>query len=241
MLYFNREMQAKLRRSERFKNDLLRLVEEQNAWKREQERVTAEENEKIVEYIKDRDRNIEMQQKAEQERLASILEQQDRMVAALNDIEVINPIDFTQKISWILLMYYCSYVQREKMEHEELLIELKAYELEEKQISLDRKKLEEDIRRRLSAKLGLEEQMHDMELRRTQRAIEEEEFRLEQQRLLAEQDRLALLTREAQRSKKLEHQQQMRVLMEKREASRKAQIAQLIQEHDELMALEKRR
>lgn len=81
-------MQAKLRRSERFKNDLIRLMEEQSMWKREQERIAAEENEKMVEYIKNRDRNIEMQQQAEQEKLASILEQQERMVAALNDIEV---------------------------------------------------------------------------------------------------------------------------------------------------------
>lgn len=131
--------------------------------------------------------------------------------------------------------------KREKMEHEELLIELKAHELEEKQIFLDRAKLEEEIRRRLNVKLGLEEQMHGIELRRMQRANEEEEFRLEQKRLLAEQDRLDLLTREAQRNKKLEHQQQMRALLEKRETSRKAQIAQLIREHDELMALEKRR
>lgn len=131
--------------------------------------------------------------------------------------------------------------KREKMEHEELLIELKAHELEEKQIFLDRAKLEEEIRRRLNVKLGLEEQMHGIELRRMQRANEEEEFRLEQKRLLAEQDRLDLLTREAQRNKKLEHQQQMRALLDKRETSRKAQIAQLIREHDELMALEKRR
>lgn len=131
--------------------------------------------------------------------------------------------------------------KREKMEHEELLIELKAHELEEKQIFLDRAKLEEEIRQRLNVKLGLEEQMHGIELRRMQRANEEEEFRLEQKRLLAEQDRLDLLTREAQRNKKLEHQQQMRALLEKRETSRKAQIAQLIREHDELMALEKRR
>lgn len=82
-------MQAKLRRSERFKNDLMQLINEQNVWKREQERITAEENDKIVEYIRDRERNIELQQKAEQEKLTSILEQQDRMVAALNDIEVI--------------------------------------------------------------------------------------------------------------------------------------------------------
>lgn len=127
------------------------------------------------------------------------------------------------------------------MEHEELLIELKAHELEEKQTTLDRKRLEDEIRRRLDAKLGLEEQIRDVELRRALRAAEEEEFHLEQQRLVAEQDRLELLTREAQRSKKLENQRALRDLLERREASRKAQIAQLIQEHNDLIELEKRR
>lgn len=120
-------------------------------------------------------------------------------------------------------------------------MELKAHELEEKQTTLDRKRLEDEIRRRLDAKLGLEEQIRDVELRRALRAAEEEAFRLEQQRLVAEQDRLELLTREAQRSKKLENQRALRDLLERREASRKAQIAQLIQEHNDLIELEKRR
>lgn len=81
-------MQAKLRRSERFKNDLQQLIEEQEMWKREQQRTTNEENAKIVEYIEERDRNIEIQREAEQQKLTSMLEQQHRMVSVLNDIEV---------------------------------------------------------------------------------------------------------------------------------------------------------
>lgn len=81
-------MQAKLRRSERFKNDLQQLIEEQEMWKREQQRITNEENAKIVEYIEERDRNIEIQREAEQQKLTSMLEQQHRMVSVLNDIEV---------------------------------------------------------------------------------------------------------------------------------------------------------
>lgn len=81
-------MQAKLRQSERFKNDLQQLIEEQEMWKREQQRITNEENAKIVEYIEERDRNIEIQREAEQQKLTSMLEQQHRMVSVLNDIEV---------------------------------------------------------------------------------------------------------------------------------------------------------
>lgn len=106
---------------------------------------------------------------------------------------------------------------------------------------MDRKQIEEDIRRRLNAKLALEEQMRDIELRQAQRAFEEEAFRVEQQKLLVERDRIESLTRDAQRIKKLEHQQKMRELLEKRELTRKAQIMQLIEEQNELMAMEKRR
>lgn len=81
-------MQAKLQRSERFKSDLLDLMNEQEMWKREQERITIEENEKIVEYIEQRDRYAEMQRRAEQQKLHAMLEQQERMAAALDDIEV---------------------------------------------------------------------------------------------------------------------------------------------------------
>lgn len=38
---------------------------------------------------------------------------------------------------------------------------------------MDRKQIEEDIRRRFNAKLALEEQMRDIELRQAQRAFEE--------------------------------------------------------------------
>lgn len=82
-------MQAKLRRSERFKSDLLDLIKEQEMWKRDQERIHAEENEKIVEYIEQRDRHAEIQRQAEQHKLHAMLEQQERMADALNDIEVI--------------------------------------------------------------------------------------------------------------------------------------------------------
>lgn len=81
-------MQSKLRQSERFKNDLQRLIEEQDMWKREQERITAEENARIVQYIEERERNVAIQREAEQQKMTIMLEQQEKMVSVLNDIEV---------------------------------------------------------------------------------------------------------------------------------------------------------
>lgn len=127
------------------------------------------------------------------------------------------------------------------MQREELLIELKARELEEKQISLDRKQLEDSIRKQIYAKMALEEQIRDLEMRRLQRKQEEEQFRIEQLKLFAEEDRLELLTREKQRIKKQEHHQRLRELLAKRKAAREAEIIDLIQERNEIIAMEKRR
>lgn len=118
---------------------------------------------------------------------------------------------------------------------------MKSKELDEQQNALDRQKLEENIRQRLHAKLALEEQLRDIEMRRMQRKADEDKFRLDQLQLLAEQDRIELLTREKQWIKKQEHQKRVRQLLAERETARNAQIIELIQEHNELIALEKRR
>lgn len=122
-----------------------------------------------------------------------------------------------------------------------MLIELKCKEVHEKQLLLDRKQLEDQIRKRLNAKLELETQLKEIEMRRLQRKQEEDRFRDEQLTLLAEQDRLELLTKERQRIKKQEHYRRVREMVTAREEARSAQIFNLIQEHNELLALEKRR
>lgn len=127
------------------------------------------------------------------------------------------------------------------MEHEALLIDLKCKEVHEKQLLLDRKELEAKIRQRLKAKLELENQLADIEMRRLQSKQQDEQFRIEQLRLLAEQDRLELLTKEKQRIKKQEHHRRVRELLTAREDARHAEVFDLVREQNELMALEKRR
>lgn len=106
---------------------------------------------------------------------------------------------------------------------------------------LDRKQLEERIRKRLKTKLELETQLKEIEMKRLQRKQEEDRFRDDQLKLLAEQDRLELLTRERQRVKKQEHYRRVREMLTAREKARNDQIFELIQEHNEVMALERRR
>lgn len=127
------------------------------------------------------------------------------------------------------------------MEREELLIELKCKELHEKQLILDRKQLEDRIRQRLKTKLELENQLKDIEMKRLEKKEEDERFRVDQLNLLAEKDRLEMLTKERQRVRKQEHHRVVREMLTAREEARNAEIIALVQDHNELMALERRR
>lgn len=88
LLFCYSEMQEKLRRSESLRNDLMRLIKEQELWKGQQERIAAEENEKMRKYIAEREQRIDHDKEQERKKLLAKLEQQDKMVSALNDIEV---------------------------------------------------------------------------------------------------------------------------------------------------------
>lgn len=147
---------------------------------------------------------------------------------------------FCFKLNIFFIDFICD-VQREKLEREELLIELKCKELHEKQLVLDRKQLEDRIRQRLKTKLELEHQLKDIEIKRLQQKEKEDQFRIEQLKMLAEQDRLEMLTKEKQRIKKQEHHRLVREMLTAREDARNVEIFELLQEHSELMALERRR
>lgn len=137
--------------------------------------------------------------------------------------------------------FFFKLFQRQKLEREQLLIELKCKELHEKQLIMDRKQLEDRIRQRLKAKMELQNQLKEIEMRRLQRQQEEDQFRTKQLEMLAEQDRLELLTKERQRVKKQEHYKLVREMLTAREAARNAEIFDFVQQHNELLALEKRR
>ncbi|XP_055321768.1 meiosis-specific nuclear structural protein 1 [Sitodiplosis mosellana] len=211
------EIQEKIRKTECLREDILHLIKEQEEWKEHQKRIAAEENEKISQYMADREERAKRTKEIDREKMLAKLEQQEKMCSELDEME------------------------RKKLEREQLLIELKCKEVHEKQLLLDRKQLEDQIRKRLKTKLELETQLKEIEMRRLQRKQEEDRFRDEQLRLLAEQDRLELLTKERQRVKKQEHYRRVREMLTAREEARHAKIFDLIQEHNELMVLEKRR
>lgn len=210
-------MQERLQKAECLKSDIIRLIDEQRLWKMEQERLAAEENEKITKYIEEQNGRFDRMKRSEKERLLATMEMQDKLCAKLNKIEM------------------------EKLERQELLIEINSKEIQEKQIIRDRQQLVEKIRQRIRTKFELEKQIEDLEMRRMQRKDEEEKFRLDQLNLLAEQDRLEMLTKERQRVKRHEHHRIVRELLADRERARSAEVVELIQEQNEIIAMEKRR
>lgn len=121
------------------------------------------------------------------------------------------------------------------------MIDLKCKEIQDRQDVLDRVELENRIRRRIVTKMYLETQKHDNQLRKLQQDDDDRLFREEQMRLLAERDRLNLLSNERQRLKRIEHQRAVRQLIADREAQRHSEVFKIVQEHQDYLARERRR
>lgn len=83
-------MQEKLRKTECLREDIVRLIEEQEQWKVIQKRIESEENEKITQYIREQEEQSKRYKQMEYERRLAINEQQEKMCAKLDEIEVIN-------------------------------------------------------------------------------------------------------------------------------------------------------
>lgn len=66
----------------------MRLIEEQDEWKRQQQRIEAEENEKITQYIIEQENRSKQVKDVEQKKRLAIIEQQEKMCTELERIEV---------------------------------------------------------------------------------------------------------------------------------------------------------
>lgn len=127
------------------------------------------------------------------------------------------------------------------MERQELLVDLQCEELRDKQRIRDRAELEQKIRSNLLARMQLDEQMYDIELRKLQQQDDDKQYRLEQLRILADNDQLELLSNEKKRLKKLEHHRSVRQMLEEREAKRNLEIFDMMKEHENCIEQERRR
>lgn len=71
------------------REDTIRLIQEQEEWKRQQCRIEAEENEKISLYIIEHEDRSKIVKEVEQKKRLAIIEQQEKMCTELEEIEVI--------------------------------------------------------------------------------------------------------------------------------------------------------
>lgn len=83
-----REIQEKIRKTECLREDIMRLIKEQEEWKEQQKRIAAEENEKIARYMADREERAKQIKKMDREKLLTKLEQQEKMCSELDEMEV---------------------------------------------------------------------------------------------------------------------------------------------------------
>lgn len=87
--FFFREFQEKLRKTQCLRDDIVQLIQEQEQWKKQQERIAAEENEKITEYIIEQEKRAKQLKKDDQNKLLAKIEKQEKMCSELDAIEVI--------------------------------------------------------------------------------------------------------------------------------------------------------
>lgn len=85
---FHREIQEKIRKTEYLRDDIMRLIKEQEEWRENQKRIAAEENEKISRYIADREAHAKRMEEVDREKMLAKLDQQEKMCSELENMEV---------------------------------------------------------------------------------------------------------------------------------------------------------
>lgn len=81
-------MQERLRKTECLRSDIVRLIKEQEEWKKQQKLIEVQENEKITQYIREQEERSKRFKEMEYEKRLAINEQQERMCAKLDQLEV---------------------------------------------------------------------------------------------------------------------------------------------------------
>lgn len=81
-------MQERLRKTECLRDDIVRLIEEQEEWKKQQKLIEMQENENITKYIHEREERSKRFKEMEYEKRLAISEQQEKMCDELDQMEV---------------------------------------------------------------------------------------------------------------------------------------------------------
>lgn len=122
-------------------------------------------------------------------------------------------------------------LQQQAQRREELLLALKIEEMNEEAEMKERLNLERVFRRRIEARIQLEQQKQENLDRLAREKNDDAEFRAEQLRLLSERDRIDQMTTDRRRRMVMEHHKAVREIMEQRRVAREMEKMKLVEEH----------
>ncbi|XP_039445712.1 meiosis-specific nuclear structural protein 1-like [Culex pipiens pallens] len=211
------EIRRKLELQQRTRREMEYFREAKEIWQERQRLAVAEENERIRRYLEARDAEQEVQHRRKLESAKSRERLNEKMVAELQA-------EFD-----------------EARKRENLLQDLYAAELDERQEQRLQRDLEQQLRKRIEARLGIERQLVEIECRRKQQEDEDRRFKEEQLKLWAERDRLDQLSNEKRRLKLMEHRRAIQELLEERRQRRADEVKELMQMQSMFEQEEKRR
>lgn len=182
----------------------------------QQQQQTEEENHLICCYLHEKDAKERQQEEERRAQLKQKTALADRLTQHLDQLET------------------------EARKREELMVELNMKESAEREEQRLRKRLEEQLRKRVQVRLELEKQREFIWTRQQQEKEEERMFKEEQLRLMAEADRLELLSNEMRRRKQVEHRKAVEQLMQQRRQQRIQEIDSEKERHNEELREAKR-
>lgn len=182
----------------------------------QQQQQTEEENRLICCYLHEKDAKERQQEEERRAQLEQKTALADRLTQHLDQLET------------------------EARKREELMVELNMKESAEREEQRLRKRLEEQLRKRVQVRLELEKQREFIWTRQQQEKEEERMFKEEQLRLMAEADRLELLSNEMRRRKQVEHRKAVEQLMQQRRQQRIQEIDSEKERHNEELREAKR-
>lgn len=109
------------------------------------------------------------------------------------------------------------------------------YEIEkdEREMETYRRQLEEKVRKRVEARIALDMQRANNQLKADIEAEENRRFAEEQMKYLAEKDKLDQLSNEKRRRKQIEHKKAIREIIEQRKIERAERMAAMVKSHEE--------
>lgn len=182
----------------------------------QQQQQTEEENRLICCYLHGKDAKERQQEEERRAQLEQKTALADRLTQHLDQLET------------------------EARKREDLMVELNMKESAEREEQRLRKRLEEQLRKRVQVRLELEKQREFIWTRQQQEKEEERMFKEEQLRLMAEADRLELLSNEMRRRKQVEHRKAVEQLMQQRRQQRIQEIDSEKERHNEELREAKR-